>query len=163
EDPFGVLGHEAVRVMSVLPRRGVPTERRPELAGREREDLRLLLQPVNTGRIQFQLPAPGVMVTVGADGPRHVVVEELADPRGEVAGVVQYLRHTALERDRLPEDLPVGLDAGAGRIQPGKQRIPARTAEGVRTIRTLKPHAAGHELVDIRRLGERVAVTSEHI
>ena len=125
--------------------RGVPAQRAAELAGQEREDLRLLLQPIDAGRIQLQLPRARIVVAVGADRLGHVVVVQLADPGGEVAREAERLRHAELRGDRLPEDLRVRQDAGAVGIQPGQHRVAARPAERERADtpgRTATPRAA---------------------
>ena len=91
----------------VALRRRVPAQRAAELAGLKAEDVRHLFQPIDAGGVQFQFPGAGIIVAVGADGVRHVVVVELADPRGEVAGLAKRLRQADLRRNGLAEDLAV--------------------------------------------------------
>ena len=64
--------------------------------------------------------------------------------------------------DRLPENLGVGQDAGGVGMQSGEKRVAARAAERKRAVRAVKPHAAGCKPVEVRRLGERIAVAAEH-
>ena len=102
-------------------------------------------------------------MAVGADRVGHVVVIELADPADEVAGLAKRLRHADLRGNRLPEDLPVGQDARAVGIESGEHRIAARPAQRERAVRAIEAHAAGRQLVDVRRLGQRVAVAAEQV
>lgn len=130
EHPLGILGHDAVGVMLVALGGRIPTEGAAELAGEERKDPRLFFESIHAGRVKLQFPGAGVVVAVGADGPRHVVVIELADPGREVPGVAERLRQTDLRRDRLSEDLLVRENAGTVRIKAGEERIAAWPAEG---------------------------------
>ena len=93
----------------------------------------------------------------------HVVVVELADARGEIAAEPERLRQADVLRDGLPEDLRIGEDAGAVRIQPGEHGIAARPAERECAIGALEPHAARGKLVDVRRLRARVTVAAEPV
>jgi hypothetical protein len=62
QHPGGIAGDHPVGVMRVALGGGVPAERAAELARLEREDLRLLLEPVAAGRIEFEFPGGGVVV-----------------------------------------------------------------------------------------------------
>ena len=83
-------------------------QRGAKFAGCDREDLRLFLQPIDSGRIQFQLPRRWIVVAVRADGFRDVVVIELADPGRKISGLSKRLGQADVVRNRLPENLGVG-------------------------------------------------------
>ena len=163
QHPSGVGGHHAVRMVLVALRRSVPTERAAELSRSEREDMRLFLHPVAARRVQFQFPRTRIVVPVGADRFGHVVVVQLADPRGEVALLSKRLRQTDVRGDCLAEDLGVAQNAAAVRIQPREHRIAARSAQRKLAVSPLEGHAASRQPVDVRRPGQRIAVAAEHV
>ena len=98
---------------------------------------------------------------VGADRCRHVVVVEFADAADEVARPAECLRQAHMLRNRLPEDLRVGEDPGRVRIEPGQERVAARATERKCAVRPLEPHTPPRQPVDIRRLGQRIAVAAQ--
>src|SRR5688572_4811549 len=88
---------------------------------------------------------------------------KLADTRGEIPLLAKRLRHAELVGDRLPEDLRVRENTRAVRIEPGEKRVPARPAQRISAIGAIEANAARRELVEVRRLRDRVAITPEKV
>ena len=65
---------------------------------------------------------------IGADGIRHDVVIQLADPACKISSQPEGLGKTVLGGDRLTEDLGIPQNTRAVRIQTGEQGIPAGPA-----------------------------------
>jgi hypothetical protein len=123
----------------------------------------MLFKPVDASGIQLELPGRGIIVSVGADRIGDAVVVQLADASGKVTSKAKRLRQALLRRNRLAEDLTVVQDAGAVRIEAGQHRVAARPAQRKRAVRMLEANAAPRELVDIRRPGQRIAITAREI
>ena len=60
------------------------------------EKPRLLFQTIDPRGIQFHLPRSGIVMPVGPDRGRHVVVVQFADPRGEITREAERLRQARL-------------------------------------------------------------------
>jgi hypothetical protein len=122
----------------------------------------MLLQPVDAGGIDADLPGRRIIVARGADGVRHAVVVELPDPDGPSTGTAEGLGEADLLGHRLAEDFRVGEDAGAVRIEPGEHRVPARATQGEGAVGPLEAYAPGREAINVRRPCLWIAVAAEH-
>ena len=85
----------------------------------------LLFQTVTTRGIQLQFPRAGIIMSVGTNGFRHVVVIQLADTTGEVSLEPEGLRQAVVGGNRLTKNLRVRQYPGAVGIQAREHGISA--------------------------------------
>ena len=163
QHPFRIGREQRVGVMLVAFRRGIPAQGAAEIPRHERKDLRLFLEPVDSCRVECDLPRSRIVVPIGPDRTRHAIMIQLADSHREVALVPEGLRQAHVRGNRLPEHRPVAEHARTVGVQPGEHRVPARAAQRIRAVRAIEAHAARREAVEIRRPGARIAGHGQHI
>ena len=163
EDPFGIGCHHPIRMERIGFGRGVPTERAAKLAWRKCENLRLLFEPVDPGRVEFKFPGSGIVMAVGANTPGHVVVIELANAGRKIASLPEGLRQANPIGNCLPKDLPVLKDSRRVGIEPRQKGVSARPTEGKAAVGPLKTDTPRRQPIEVRRAGKPIAVAAEHI
>ena len=162
QDPFRVLRQHRIGVKLVALRRSIPAQRATVLAGSQRDD-RPLVDAIDPGGIEFQLPRTRIVMTICPDRVGNVVMIELSDPPGQVSLEPEGLRQADGRGNRLAEDERVAEDPGAVRIEPRQDRVPARTAEWKGTVGLVEAHPAGGEGVDVRRLRLFITIAAKVI
>ena len=130
-----------------------PAERGAEARARSnRKDL-VFVVLVASARIDHFLPRLRVVEPAGADLARYPVMEELADPRHEVAMFAEQLGQRHGVRQVLAKMRFVFQHSRRVRTQAGKERGAAGIAQRELAIGAVEAHAALRQSIDVRRTG----------
>ena len=77
----------------------------------------MFLEAIDAGGIEFHLPRSRIIMSVGADRIRNVVVIQLSDACRKIPVLSKRLRHTQLIGNGLSEDLTICVDSGTVGVQ----------------------------------------------
>src|SRR5689334_9523489 len=102
-------------------------------------------------------------MSIRADLLGDAVVIQLADSSRKISVQPKRLWITTLIRNCLAKDLRVGQNAGAVWVESRQHGIATWTAQRELAIRSVKPHAARGQSVDVGRFYNRMAVTSQRV
>ena len=154
-------GDYAIGLFLVRAVGGEPTERGADFSvrlGIEDERLVGLVAPLGIHRL---LPTGRIIKTIGTDAGRDVVMIDLSHTPGPPAVAHKRLR----ERHRLGHfvaEMPVEIVHLDGvRPQPGHHAGARGIAERQLIVRAVKPHAGRRQPINVRRLGNEIAIATQ--
>ena len=160
-DGFG--GDLAIGLLLIGAARLHPAERSAEVLvlGNQFDDFIFVIL-VPAGGVDDLVPRGRIVNAAGADLAGHAVVEHFPNAPREVAGVLEHLRQGKNIGKVTPDGIAhaVLIQARGVGPQAEHQRTAARSAQRILAIGAVKAHRVLGEAVEVRRLGLRVAVTT---